>query len=111
MPSVKNDYKVGRDYTEVSDFHKIRRETIINLIIDTLNERINKHNRYANMMGVNYDFYLPTIENSDWINAVDDVSIMAFVQGIPTGQETYYNSYALRSFENSKIRLYIWNYG
>lgn len=88
-----NDYDVYDN--EVSDFHKIRRETIIKLIVDTLNEKINNHNRYADMMGITYDFYLPEIDNATWINSVDDVSIMAFVQGIPTGHETYYNSYAL----------------
>lgn len=90
-----NDYEVNRPDDEVSDFNKIRRETIINVIIETLNEKINNHNRYADIMGITYDFFLPTIDNADWINAVDDVSIMAFVQGIPTGTETYYNSYAL----------------
>ena len=38
---------------------------------------------------------MPDIPASDWINAVDDISIMAFVQGIPTGSKSYYNSYAL----------------
>lgn len=90
-----NDYSVNRDNSKVSEFHQKRREVIINLIIDTLNEKINNHNRYADIMGITYDFYLPTIDNAEWINAVDDVSIMAFVQGMPTGHETYYNSYAL----------------
>lgn len=95
-PMLK-DYNVGTSGDNASDFHKIRRETIINLIVDTLNEKINSHNRYADMMGITYDFFLPEIENAQWINAVDDISIMAFVQGIPTGHETYYNSYALGS--------------
>lgn len=94
-PSMLNDYAVNRPYNEVSEFHKIRREVIIDLIVDTLNEKINNHNRYADIMGINYDFYLPDINDADWINSVDDISIMSFVQGIPTGHETYYNSYAL----------------
>ena len=96
-----NDYDVTRPESEVSEFNKIRRNVIINLITDTLNEKMNNHNRYADMMGITYNFYLPEIENAQWINAVDDVSIMAFVQGIPTSHETYYNSYALRFFENN----------
>lgn len=95
--SMLNDYEVDRDHSQVSEFHRIRRETIINIIVDTLNEKINRHNRYADIMGVTYNFYLPQIDNADWINAVDDISIMAFVQGIPTGYDTYYNSYALGS--------------
>lgn len=93
--SIKSDYSPEKTEAEVSEFHKIRREAIIETIIEALDEKINNHNRYADMMGVTYDFYLPTIPNADWINAVDDVSIMAFVQGIPVGPDSYYNSYAL----------------
>ena len=39
--SMLNDYDVYDDV--VSDFHQKRRETIINLIIDTLNEKINSY--------------------------------------------------------------------
>lgn len=84
------------DYSDdVSEFNIKRRSVIINTIVEVLNDKINNHNRYADMMGVTYDFYLPEIDDAEWINAVDDVSIMAFMQGLPTGTDTYYNSYAL----------------
>lgn len=96
------DYRHNDDGTntltlddDVSAFHIKRRSVIINTIVKVLNEKINNHNRYADMMGVTYDFYLPEIDDAEWINAVDDISIMAFVQGLPTGSDTYYNSYAL----------------
>lgn len=84
------------DYSDdVSEFNIKRRSVIINTIVEVLNDKINNHNRYADMMGLTYDFYLPEIDDAEWINAVDDVSIMAFMQGLPTGTDTYYNSYAL----------------
>lgn len=84
------------DYSDdVSEFNIKRRSVIISTIVKVLNEKINNHNRYADMMGVTYDFYLPEIDDAEWINAVDDVSIMAFMQGLPTSTDTYYNSYAL----------------
>lgn len=84
------------DYSDdVSEFNIKRRSVIINTIVEVLNDKINNHNRYADMMGVTYDFYLPEIDDAEWINAVDDVSIMAFMQGLPTSTDTYYNSYAL----------------
>lgn len=84
------------DYTDdVSEFNIKRRSVIISTIVKVLNEKINNHNRYADMMGITYDFYLPEIDDAEWINAVDDVSIMAFMQGMPTSTDTYYNSYAL----------------
>lgn len=82
---------------DVSEFNIKRREVIISLITSTLNEKMNKHNRYADMMGVTYDFYLPEIKDSEWINSIDDISIMAFIQGIPVGTDSYYNNYALGS--------------
>lgn len=84
------------DYSDdVSEFNIKRRSVIISTMVKVLNEKINNHNRYADMMGITYDFYLPEIDDAEWINAVDDVSIMAFMQGMPTSTDTYYNSYAL----------------
>ena len=83
------------DENTVSAFNIKRREIIINTIVTTLDEKINNQNRYADMMGVTYDFYLPEIDDAQWINAVDDVSVMAFMQGIPIGTDSYYNSFAL----------------
>ncbi len=93
LPSMLKDYTA--DDHEMSEFHRIRRETIVKTITDTLNEKMNNHNKYADMMGVTYNFSLPSINSSEWMNAIDDISIMAFVQGIPVGHKSYFNSYAL----------------
>lgn len=90
-----NDYTTNDDYDNVSAFHKKRREIIINLIMETLNEKMNNQNRYADMMGITYDFFLPEIDDDDWMNSINDVSVMSFIQGIPIGQKSYYNNYAL----------------
>lgn len=93
------------DYTKQADgsykvgaFHENRRKTIIKIISECLNEEINvEHNRFAAYMGSTYDFYLPEITDDDWINTIDDITVMAFVQGIPVGttEGVFYNSYAL----------------
>lgn len=61
----------------------------INLIVDMLENHcgyyINQHENFANVYGITYDFMLPTIENSAWSNTVNDISIIAFVQGLPLG--------------------------
>lgn len=86
----KNNYTVGK-------FHENRRKVIIQIISDTLKEQMNIQNHYADLVGCTYDFGLPEISEDDWINSIDDISIMSFVQGIPVGtaDSTYYNSYAL----------------
>ncbi len=93
------DYVENEDGTyTVGRFHEKRRETIIKIISECLNQEINvDHNRYAELVGQTYDFYLPEITNDAWINTINDISVMAFVQGIPVGttEGVYFNSYAL----------------
>ena len=42
--------------------------------------------------GVSYTFKLPLIPKEDWVNTID-IGIMAFIQGIPIGDQ-FYNNYA-----------------
>jgi len=78
-----------------SDFHLFRRETIINLITSVLTEEFNEHNYYTKMLGITYEFNLPDIAREDWNNTIDDISVLAFFQGMPIGYDSYYNNYAL----------------
>ena len=85
----------GKTDLEASNFHRIRRETIINLISDTLKEEINEHTSYASMFGSTYQFGLPDVARDDWMNSINDVSVMSFIQGMPIGVNEYYDNYAL----------------
>jgi hypothetical protein len=75
-------------------FEQTRRNTIVHAIQDELAYRINRHNQFISRVGVSYTFTLPTISQEEWNNTVDDVGVVAFVQGIPMGNKTY-NNYAL----------------
>ncbi len=75
-------------------FEQVRRSTIVNAIQNELTYRINRHNEYAARAGISYTFTLPVISGEDWSNTIDDVGVMAFLQGIPVGQR-FYNNYAL----------------
>lgn len=81
----------------VGNFHKNRRKVIIDKITACLNKEFNEQNMFADAIGSTYDFYLPEITDDDWINTINDISVLAFVQGIPVGtlKGTYFNSYAL----------------
>lgn len=92
------DYEKNDDGTyTVGKFHENRRKTIIKIVSQCLSEEISEHNRFADLLGSTYDFYLPEIPEDDWVNSINDISILAFVQGIPIGtlKGVYYNSYAL----------------
>lgn len=85
----------GKTDLEASNFHRLRRETIVNLISDTLKEEINEHTSYASMFGSTYQFGLPDVARDDWMNSINDVSVMSFIQGMPIGVNAYYDNYAL----------------
>ena len=88
------DSDTGEEYF-ASAFHEKRRETIVNLITQALTEEVNEHNHYSTMLGVQYDFSIPEISKEKWINTIDDITVLAFIQGMPIGINQHYNSYAL----------------
>jgi len=95
---AKQDYVYdddGNTIIEASDFNTLRRETIIGLITSVLKEEFNQHNDYADSLGVTYNFNLPEIGRDQWNNTIDDISVLAFFQGMPMGADYYYNNYSL----------------
>lgn len=76
------------------EFDQIRRSTIVNAIEQDLAYAINIHNTYARQYGITYTFTLPLISQEQWHNTINDMGVIAFIQGIPIGDK-YYNNYAL----------------
>ena len=91
---LTQDYVRGSD-RDASDFHQKRREVILNMIRETLQQEINSHQTYAKLMGSKYNFSIPDIADDDWTNSINDISVMSFIQGMPIGTNSYYNNYAL----------------
>lgn len=77
-------------------FENIRRQTIVTALQDHLAYTIKYHNDHILRNGNVYQFTLPTIPQEEWYNTIDDVGVMAFIQGIPVGDQ-YYNNYAFGS--------------
>ncbi|NMO95948.1 hypothetical protein [Paenibacillus lemnae] len=78
----------------VESFEGIRRTTIVHSIQDNVAYYIHKHNEIALRSGISYQFNMPVIGQEEWVNTIDDIGFMAFVQGIPVGDKAY-NNYAL----------------
>ncbi len=89
------DYSRASGDEPASIFHETRRNVIMTTIREVLQEEVNSHTAYASLMGSTYDFRLPEISNDDWTNSINDISVMAFIQGLPIGINKYYNNYAL----------------
>ncbi|OZB95095.1 hypothetical protein [Paenibacillus sp. XY044] len=77
-------------------FEQVRRTTIVQAIENDLANNINRHNEFAARNGISYVFTLPLISREEWNNSIDDIGIMAFIQGIPVGDQAL-NNYALGS--------------
>lgn len=48
-----------------------------------------------------YTYYLPELKETDWSKILNNVSIVAFFQGVPAGTK-YYNNYAIATSTNNK---------
>ena len=44
---------------------------------------------------MSYNFNIPDIGRDQWNNTIDDISVLAFFQGMPMGSDSYYNNYSL----------------
>lgn len=89
-------------------FDLVRRETIIGHIEEYMNYYINHHNKIAEQYGITYRFVLPQIDQADWYQTIDDISMLVIFQGYPyteNGTDTY-NRYALGGARISKNKLY-----
>lgn len=86
-------------------FEEIRRITIVNSIQDDLAYFIKRHNTLAMRNGISYRFSLPLIAQEEWNNTINDIGLMAFVQGIPIG-DRFYNNYSLGGGRLIKTPVY-----
>lgn len=64
------------------------------VIINTLENNLAQATAEAQKADVNYDYRLPRLSYEEWEQALSNISIIAFMQGIPTGLK-YYNNYAI----------------
>ena len=64
------------------------------VIINTLENNLAQATAEAQEADVNYDYRLPRLSYEEWEQALSNISIIAFMQGIPTGLK-YYNNYAI----------------
>lgn len=86
-------------------FEGIRRSTIIQTLQRELEQQINRHNTYVSRYGITYTFTLPIISEEDWNNTIDDVGMIAFLQGIPLGPY-HYNHFAFGASRLVKKHVY-----
>lgn len=61
-----------------------RSSTISEMVSEEMSYAVNSHNLYSD---IEYEFYFPAFGLSEWEQMVDNIGIVAFVQGISVGNE------------------------
>ena len=80
---------------------KKRKETIVNTVIKEMGYAINSNNSYAKSAGIEYSFTFPPITTEELNNSVENIGILAFVQGLSVGNR-YLNA---KAYGLSKLEL------
>lgn len=88
-------------FSSNSIFDENRRVIIKHTIQTTLTAAIGAYNEYS---GVNYEFALPVLTESDWDKIQNHICVLSFLQGLPIGSK-YYNDYVILT--NDKNEEYI----
>lgn len=111
---ITGNYKELRDIypnsilADDDTFDRIRRNVIIGEIEKWMNYYINQYNMIASQFGITYQFWLPSIEKTDWYRTVDDISMFVLFQNYPyyAGSLETYNRYAFGGARITKSRMY-----
>lgn len=86
------------------NFDRTRRDTIIRKLTEVLTFYFNRHNGIARHYGITYQFALPVIEKEDWYRTIDDISILAILQGYPIGGRDSLGLYNRVAFSGARVR-------
>lgn len=95
------DGDLGLESLIVSNLKQKRQEIIINVITSELNFAVNNHNHYASIAGIQYAFSFPFTTKDEMYRYVEDIGMLAFVQGISVGNK--YLNY--KSYGGSNLEL------
>lgn len=71
------------------------------VIINTVEANLAQATEQAQQNNVDYEYRLPIISYNEWEQALENISIIAYMQGIPLGLK-YYNSYAIATSTKNK---------
>lgn len=78
-----------------------RKETISKVVTEEMAYAVNSNNAYARSAGITYNFVFPTTTQDEMYETIENVGIIAFVQGISIGNK-YLNT---KAYGVSKLDL------
>jgi hypothetical protein len=87
--------------TVVKKLLEQKQNTIVNTVIREMGYAINANNSYAKSAGIQYTFTFPPVSSEDLNNSVENIGMLAFVQGLSIGNK-YLNT---KAYGLSKLEL------
>lgn len=96
-------------YSVINDqvYDEFRRASIIDTMEVKMNYYVNHHNKIASQFGIEYNFWLPTIDEGDWSRTIDNIGILVIMQGYPYGSPgASFNRYGLSAARLKKSKLF-----
>lgn len=89
-------------------FHLIKKASIIQSIESYLSFYSQEHNKIARQFGINYQFSIPVIDNSEWMRTIDHSCMIVLFQGYPLqdGNGETYNRFIIAGAEIDKNHMF-----
>lgn len=87
------------DENSIFNIHK--KDVIKIMIQEELRASISEYNKHSGALNVNYNFKVPTLTEDEWHKITTNISITAFMQGLPIGFKTYNNYVTITDTENT----------
>lgn len=84
----------------ITNYDSVRTYTITSAIEEALELATRQHNAYTGLMGMSYQFHLPVYDNDQMGRNLQDVGLIAFVQGQAVGKGHYLE---MTSFNQSSV--------
>lgn len=86
----------------ITHLQEKRKQVIIDVISEEISYATSVANAYAKNLGISYEFVFPTITEDEMENAIENIGMFAFVQGLNSGNK-YLNAkaYAITKLEES----------
>jgi hypothetical protein len=90
------------------NFNLRRKACIIGAIEDNLSFYSQEYNNIAKQFGINYQYTIPVIDNSEWMRSIDNPCMIVLFQGYPLkhGDGETYNRYIISGAKIDKNHVF-----
>ncbi|MDF1618012.1 hypothetical protein [Petrocella sp. FN5] len=86
------------------NFEQIRKRTIVTSVEEGLRDAVIGHNQWAKQQGMLYEFIVPIADNDPWSRSLDDIGLMACIQGAPLGYGAFLDFFSFHQSNVLKIQ-------